>query len=120
MGISTVAVLPRRAGLRGVGLGRGRSSTSTSPARVALGGIGLDELAAEVLARHDVAYPDRPASSRAGTAALEVGGEYQWRREGEHHLFNPETVFRCSTPRAPGQYDVFKGVHARVDDQSER
>ena len=57
-----------------------------------LGGIGLDEIAEEVAARHARRLPDRP--EERAHRDLELGGEYQWRREGEYHLFNPETVFK--------------------------
>ncbi|MGA8993129.1 MAG: glutamate synthase-related protein, partial [Nocardioidaceae bacterium] len=52
--------------------------------------------------------------------ALEIGGEYQWRREGEPHLFDPETVFRLQHATRPGRYDVFKQYTSRVDEQSKR
>ena len=57
-----------------------------------LGGIGLDVLAGEVAARHATAYP--VDGVRLPHRKLDVGGEYQWRREGEPHLFDPDTVFR--------------------------
>ena len=49
-----------------------------------------------------------------------MGGEYQWRREGEYHLFNPETVFRLQHATRTGQYKIFKEYTRLVDDQSER
>jgi glutamate synthase (NADPH/NADH) large chain len=49
-----------------------------------------------------------------------VGGEYQWRREGEYHLFNPETVFKLQHATRTGQLRHLQAVHALVDDQSER
>ncbi len=52
--------------------------------------------------------------------AAEIGGEYQWRREGEPHLFNPETVFRLQHSTRTGRYDIFKQYTAAVDDQSEK
>ncbi len=82
-----------------------------------LGGVGLDVLAAEVASRHDKAYP---LSGIVGPRELEVGGEYQWRREGPEHLFDPETVFRLQHSTRTGRYDVFKQYTDRVNDQSER
>src|SRR5215212_2309482 len=55
-----------------------------------------------------------------GGIELEVGGEYQWRREGEYHLFNPDTVFKLQHSTRTGQYSIFKEYTALVDDQSER
>ncbi|WP_328322818.1 glutamate synthase large subunit [Kribbella sp. NBC_00382] len=83
-----------------------------------LGGIGLDVIAEEVRRRHLRAYPADGILS--AHRALDVGGEYQWRREGEPHLFDPETVFRLQHSTRTGRYDVFKQYTSRVDEQSER
>ncbi|WP_146673652.1 glutamate synthase-related protein, partial [Neisseria gonorrhoeae] len=82
------------------------------------GGIDLDDIAADVAARHSLAYLDRP--DEWAHRELEVGGEYQWRREGEYHLFNPDTVFKLQHSTRTGQYSVFKEYTKLVDDQSER
>jgi glutamate synthase (NADPH/NADH) large chain len=79
-----------------------------------ISGIGLDVIAQEVLARHHRAYPDRPV----GPPELEWGGEYQWRRDGEYHLFNPETVFKLQHATRSGQYRIFKEYTRLVDEQS--
>ncbi|MGN9765025.1 glutamate synthase large subunit [Micromonospora sp. SD12] len=78
-----------------------------------IGGIGLDGIHAEVAARHAVAWPPPGAEP---TDRLEVGGEYQWRREGELHLFNPETVFLLQHATRSRQYDVFRQYTAKVDE----
>ena len=91
MGISTVASYTGAQVFEAVGLDQQlveRYFTGTSST---IGGVGLAEIAAEIAARHATAYPAN-AAERAHRR-LEVGGEYQWRREGEVHLFNPETVF---------------------------
>ena len=75
-----------------------------------------DEIATEVAARHAIAHPSRP--DQRMHRKLELGGEYQWRREGEHHLFNPETVYRLQHATRAGRYDVFKQYTKAVDDQS--
>ena len=80
-----------------------------------IGGIGLEEVAAEVSVRHHNAFPDRPAKR----PDLEWGGEYQWRRDGEYHLFNPETVFKLQHATRSGQYKIFKEYTNRVDNQNE-
>ncbi len=85
-----------------------------TPSRV--GGIGLEEVAQEVLAHHRRAYPERAI----GPAQLAGGGQYQWRRDGEYHLFNPETVFRLQHATRSGKYEIFKSYTQRVDDQSKR
>ncbi|HUQ39394.1 MAG TPA: glutamate synthase large subunit [Acidimicrobiales bacterium] len=83
-----------------------------------LGGIGLDVIAEEVAARHRIAHPDRP--TELAHRDLDVGGEYQWRREGEFHLFNPETVFRLQHATRTKQYKIFKEYTALVDEQAGR
>src|SRR6185312_6627093 len=82
------------------------------------GGIDLDDIADDVAARHALAYLDRP--DEWAHRELEVGGEYQWRREGEYHLFNPDTVFKLQHATRTGQYEVFKEYTTLVNDQSER
>ncbi|HET8582924.1 MAG TPA: glutamate synthase large subunit, partial [Jatrophihabitans sp.] len=79
-----------------------------------LGGVGLDVLAEEAAARHASAYP-LVATSRAHRR-LDVGGEYQWRREGELHLFNPETVFLLQHATRARRYEVFREYSAKVDE----
>ena len=68
--------------------------------------------------RHANAYPANGIAPSHRT--LPVGGEYQWRREGEPHLFDPETVFRLQHSTRTGRMDIFRQYTARVDDQSER
>ena len=80
-----------------------------------IGGVGLDEIAREVLVRYARAFtPVR------NVAELESGGEYQWRREGEWHLFNPETVYKLQHATRSGQYGIYKQYTALVNDQSRR
>jgi glutamate synthase (ferredoxin) len=80
-----------------------------------IGGIGLEEVAAEVSVRHHHAFPGRPAKK----PDLEWGGEYQWRRDGEYHLFNPETVFKLQHSTRSGQYHIFKEYTDKVDNKNE-
>jgi glutamate synthase (NADPH/NADH) large chain len=79
-----------------------------------IGGIGLDVMADEVLKRHRHAFPVRSG----GQDDLEWGGEYQWRRDGEYHLFNPDTVFKLQHATRSAQYSIFKEYTKLVDDQS--
>ena len=69
-----------------------------------IGGIGLDVIAKEISHRHNNAYPNREIKERE----LEWGGEYQWRRDGEYHLFNPDTVFKLQHATRSGQYQIFR------------
>jgi len=79
-----------------------------------IGGIGLDIVEKETSQRHHDAFPERPMKK----PDLDWGGEYQWRRDGEYHLFNPETVFKLQHATRSGQYKIFKEYTNLVDDQS--
>ncbi|MEK7840863.1 MAG: glutamate synthase central domain-containing protein, partial [Pseudomonadota bacterium] len=79
-----------------------------------IGGIGIEVVAQEVSLRHRHAYPPRPA----GQAELDGGGEYQWRRDGEYHLFNPETVAKLQHATRTGSYALFKEFSRAVDDKA--
>ena len=117
MGISTVASYTGAQIFEAIGLGGDVVDDIFTGTVSRLGGIGLDEIAAEVALRHRRAYPDRP--EEVAHRDLDYGGEYQWRREGEVHLFNPKTVFKLQHATRSGQYKVFKEYTALVNDQSE-
>ncbi len=116
MGVSTVASYTGAQIFEAIGLGDEVVDRYFTGTVSQLGGIGLDEIAAEVAARHKMANPERP-EDRAHRK-LELGGEYQWRREGELHLFNPETVFKLQHASRAKRYDIFKEYSNKVDDQS--
>ncbi|MFZ9697352.1 MAG: glutamate synthase large subunit [Ilumatobacteraceae bacterium] len=116
MGVSTVASYTGAQIFEAIGLSNDLVDEFFTGTVSRLGGIGLDEVAAEVAARHATAHPSRP--EERAHRKLELGGEYQWRREGEYHLFNPETVYRLQHATRSGRYDIFKQYTAAVDDQS--
>ncbi len=118
MGISTVASYRGAQVFEAIGLSQELVDTYFTGTVSQLGGVGLDAIAAESAARHAAAYP--PEGVRLPHRVLEVGGEYQWRREGEPHLFDPETVFKLQHATRQRRYDIFKQYTARIDDQSER
>ncbi|MCI0748669.1 MAG: glutamate synthase large subunit [Verrucomicrobia subdivision 3 bacterium] len=76
-------------------------------------GVGLDVIAREVEIRHRAAFPDRSVNGDV----LDVGGQYQWRQDGEYHLFNPQTVHKLQRACRTGDYKVFKEYSALVNDQ---
>ncbi|MFC7492497.1 MULTISPECIES: glutamate synthase large subunit [unclassified Knoellia] len=118
MGISTVASYRGAQVFEALGLSQELVDEYFTGTVSQLGGIGLDVIAAETAARHDSAYPtDGVILSHR---KLRVGGEYQWRREGEPHLFDPDTVFRLQHATRERRYDIFKQYTARIDDQAER
>ena len=116
MGVSTVASYTGAQIFEAIGLGTELIDEYFTGTVSRLGGIGLDEVAFEVASRHAVAYPKNP--ERRAHRKLELGGEYQWRREGEHHVFNPETVFKLQHATRAKRYDIFRQYTQLVNDQS--
>ncbi|MHB1211129.1 MAG: glutamate synthase large subunit, partial [Candidatus Nanopelagicales bacterium] len=118
MGVSTVASYRGAQIFEAVGLSQGLVDAHFTGTSSRLGGVGLDVIAEEVALRHRVAYPVSgiPLAHRR----LDVGGEYQWRREGEPHLFDPDTVFRLQHATRTRRYDIFREYTGRIDEQSER
>ena len=116
MGVSTVASYTGAQIFEAIGLGNELIDEYFTGTVSRLGGIGLDEVASEVASRHAVAYPKNP--ERRAHRKLELGGEYQWRREGEHHVFNPETVFKLQHATRAKRYDIFRQYTQLVNDQS--
>ncbi len=118
IGVSTIASYTGAQIFEAVGLGPelvDRYFTGTSSR---LGGVGIDVLAEEVASRHRHAYSLEATTSPHRT--LDVGGEYQWRRDGEPHLFDPESVFRLQHATRSGRFDLFRQYTSRVDEQSQR
>ncbi|GAA5188330.1 glutamate synthase large subunit [Arthrobacter gyeryongensis] len=117
MGISTVASYTGAQTFEALGLSQDLVDEFFSGTHSQLGGVGLDVIAAEVSARHQMAYPE--GGIELPHRPLLGGGEYQWRRDGEPHLFNPETVFRLQHATRERRYDIFKSYTKGIDDQSE-
>jgi glutamate synthase (NADPH) large chain len=118
MGISTVASYRGAQVFEAVGLDADFVDTYFHLTDTKIGGAGIDVIAAEVAARHAKAYP--ASGIAAAHRRLEIGGEYQWRREGEPHLFDPDTVFRLQHATRTRRYDIFKQYTDRVNEQSQR
>ena len=118
MGISTIASYTGAQVFEALGLSQELVDEYFTGTTSRLGGIGLDVVAEETATRHRRAYPANPAERAHRT--LEVGGEYQWRREGEVHLFNPETVFALQHSTRAQRYDLFKDYTGKVDALSAR
>ncbi len=118
MGVSTVASYTGAQIFEAIGLGEEVIETCFTGTTSRLGGVGFDTLAEEVAKRHQYAFP--ADGVRAAHRQLETGADYQWRREGEPHLFNPQTVFKLQHSTRAGKYDVFKEYTKAVDDQAEK
>nr|WP_083975871.1 glutamate synthase large subunit [Herbidospora sakaeratensis] len=115
MGVSTVASYTGAQIFEALGLGAEVIDECFTGTTSRLGGVGFDVLAKEALQRHTRAYPRAENAHRR----LEVGGEYQWRREGEPHLFNPTTVFKLQHATRTRRYEIFKEYTDLIDGQAE-
>ena len=118
MGISTVSSYSGAQTFEAVGLGQDFIDAFFTGTESKLGGVGLDVITAENTARHRSAYPDG-AGVELVHERLTTGGEFQWRRDGAPHLFNPETVFRLQHATRTRRYDIFREYTQLIDDQSE-
>jgi glutamate synthase (NADPH/NADH) large chain len=116
MGISTIASYTGAQVFEAIGLSQEVVDEFFVGTTSRLGGVSLDIIAQETIARHHIAYP--PGGEIPGTKRLPIGGEYQWRRDGEPHLFNPETVFALQHSTRNKRYDIFKRYTSSVNEQS--
>ena len=118
MGISTAASYIGAQIFEAVGIGPEMIDAYFTGTGSQIGGVGLDVIAEEAAGRHRFAFADNPGEM--AHRRLDGGGEYQWRREGEHHLFNPMTVFKLQHAAREARYDIFKEYTDLVNEQSER
>ena len=116
MGISTIKSYCGAQIFEAVGLGRElvEKYFSWTPSRV--GGLGLEEIAREAQQQHARAFPVYPLNGHT----LEVYGQYQYRKDGELHLFNPRTIHLLQKACRNNDYKTFKEYTRLIDDQSER
>jgi len=118
MGISTVASYAGAQAFEAIGLSPELIDTYFTGTTTVIPGVGLDIIASENESRHRLAYPISAGANPH--EVLPVGGEYQWRREGPPHLFNPETVFTLQHATRSKSFDLFRTYTKSVDDQAER
>jgi len=115
MGISTVQSYRGAQVFEAIGLNKDFVDQYFTWTASRIGGIGLEEVAKEMSIRHHNAFPNR-ATKRPD---LDWGGEYQWRRDGEYHLFNPDTVYKLQHSTRSGQFTIFKEYTDKVNEQNE-
>ena len=115
MGISTVSSYRGAQIFEAVGLGADLidSYFTGTPSRI--GGIDLTHIETEVRRRHQRAYPDRETPA---LLELPVGGVYQWRRDGEYHMFNPQTIALLQEASSRDRYDVYQQFAELIDGES--
>ncbi|HTX54375.1 MAG TPA: glutamate synthase large subunit [Candidatus Baltobacteraceae bacterium] len=114
MGISTIASYCGAQIFEAVGLDEEFVNEYFTWTASRVGGVGLDVIAEECQRRHRRGFPDR----LIGSTDLDWGGEYQWRRDGEYHLFNPDTIAKLQFATRTNQYAVFKDYTGLVNNQS--
>src|SRR2546428_2244576 len=114
MGISTLQSYCGAQIFEAVGLNRDLVDRYFTGTASRVSGIGIDLIAEEGRQRHERAFPERPI----GAHDLDWGGEYQWRRGGEHHMVNPEMIAKLHDSTRAGSYTLFKDYTRFCDDQS--
>jgi glutamate synthase (NADPH/NADH) large chain len=116
MGISTVQSYHGAQIFEALGLSQDFVDEYFTSTPTRIGGIGIDVVAREVEMRQDRAYPPkRPIYHKQ----LGVGGNIQWRFDGERHLFNPLSIAQLQHATRSGDYAAFKEYSKLIDDQSE-
>src|SRR5207248_7655310 len=113
MGISTLQSYCGAQIFEAIGLNRSVVDRYFTGTASRVGGIGIEVIAEEVRRRHAAAYPERVVEK----PELDWGGEYQWRRDGEHHQVNPDMIARLQASTRAGSYAAFKEYSKIVDDQ---
>jgi glutamate synthase (ferredoxin) len=116
MGISTIQSYHGAQVFEAIGLNQAFVDEYFTWTASRVGGIGLDEIARDIQVRQQRAFPERPLPSDS----LDPGGQYQYRREGEFHLFNPLSIHKLQQACRTGDYGVFKEFSRLIDDQSKR
>jgi glutamate synthase (NADPH/NADH) large chain len=121
MGISTLASYRGAQIFECIGLGKEFVDKFFTGTVSRIGGMGIDEIAKEILIRHAVAFPRVPIDS---VKKLEVGGVYQWKHRGEKHLFNPDTIHLLQqSARAQDTnrgFEIFKKYSKLMNEQADR
>ena len=114
MGISTIQSYCGAQIFEAVGLGENliQKYFTATPSRI--GGIGIETVAEEMLRRHAQAYPEYNMYDNM----LDVGGDYHWRREGEHHQMNPQTIAMLQHAVRVGDYSLYKKYAKLINEQS--
>lgn len=118
MGVSTIMSYRGAQLFEAVGLNQDVIDKYFTGTTSRVGGIGLDEIAEEVAIRHRVAYPNQWTATPH--RRLRIGGQYKWRRTGEDHLNDPESVFLLQQATERGDYGLFKKYSEHVNDTSNR
>ena len=115
MGISAVKSYQGAQIFEALGIGEEVISKYFTSTASRIGGIGLPEIAKEVRQRMEDAY--KTADTKPG---LSTGGVYQWRKDGEYHMFNPKTIYQLQNAVRKGDYNLFKEYSRGLNEENER
>ncbi len=116
MGISTLQSYQGAQIFEIIGLNKEVVNRHFTGATSRIEGMGLDEIAKEILAKHEIAF----AKKSSPVDRLPVGGIYQWKRRGEAHLFNPQTIHALQHATSTADYATFKKYSKLVNDQTDK
>ncbi len=116
MGISTLQSYQGAQIFEIIGINKEVVNKHFTGATSRINGMGLDEIAKEILAKHDLAF----AKKSSPVDRLAEGGVYQWKRRGEFHLFNPQTIHLLQHSTKMNDYATFKKYSKTVNDQTEK
>ena len=117
MGISTIQSYRGAQIFEAVGLGQELIDRYFTGTASRLGGVGLDIIQGETLNRHRAAYPPAPV---AANLDLEAGGHYQWRWDGEHHMYNPDSIAKLQHATRANSYGAYKEFSDLSDEQNRK
>ena len=116
MGISTIESYCGAQQFEAIGLHESVIDRYFTRTASRIGGIGMDVIAREATIRHAHAYP--PHGEMPHT--LDAGGQYQWRADGEYHLFSPQTIHKLQQAVRTANYGVFQEYSTLVNEQLEK
>ncbi|GAA4300467.1 glutamate synthase large subunit [Compostibacter hankyongensis] len=116
MGISTLQSYQGAQIFEILGLNRAVVDQYFTGAISRIEGMGLDEIAREIVVRHRLAFPEKAVPVQQ----LPAGGVYQWKRKGETHLFNPTTVHLLQYATRMGDYNIYKKYAKAINEQGEK
>ncbi|HKJ66714.1 MAG TPA: glutamate synthase large subunit, partial [bacterium] len=113
MGISTIKSYRGAQIFEALGISKGVIDKYFTWTDSRIGGIGVDVIAEEARRRHERAFPRLSLNGRT----LDEGGQYKWRKNGEYHMYNPETVHKLQIACRTGSYKLYKEYAHLIDDQ---
>lgn len=116
MGISTLQSYQGAQIFEIIGINKNVVDTYFTGTTSRIEGMGLDEIAKETLAKHFFSFSKKDKA----IDRLPVGGVYQWKRKGEFHLFNPQTIHLLQDATRKNDYSIFKKYSTLINDQSEK